>query len=95
MFTKADEVTAAIAEAREITALCATAQKADQADAFIKASKSLADVRAALLDALAAADDATAVDTTPRNSNQPNKDAGPSAVSTAGIWAKRHEATAI
>lgn len=94
-FTKIEDVQAAIAAAREIKSLCAVAKKPESADAFIKASKSVADVRAELLAALAVTDENTHVDPTNTNSNQPTNDAGPSAVTTAGIWAKRRSATAI
>lgn len=54
--------TAAIAEAREIRDLCQFADAADQAAGFIRARTSLADVRAALINARAQAADAQPTD---------------------------------
>lgn len=84
------DVESRISVAREIKALCGVAKMGDKADAFIKADKSLEDVRSALLDALAASDEASHVDTTVTSSNQPTQHgASQSAVKTADIWAKR------
>lgn len=110
-YTKPEEVTARIGAAREIKAFCALAGKADQADGFVKAGKSVADVRTELQNAQAAAD--KHVDTAKKGdgpvANAPNvlavydkraaKDSnqpieGPSAATTAGIWAKRNKQTA-
>lgn len=110
-YTKPEEVTARIAEVREITDLFALAGKADKADALITANKSLADARVVLQMLLAEGD--VQIDTTKpaneppnvsplnvkdiyakraevKNSVQPTNQ-GPSAVSTAGIWAKRNK----
>lgn len=89
-FTKIEDVEASIAVAREVKALCGAVKMADRADAFIKAGKTLDDVRVALVEALASEDEHSHVDTTPMSSNKPtNHDASQSAVRTADIWAKR------
>ena len=88
--TKIEDVEASIAVAREVKALCGAVKKPDSAEAFIKAGKSLDEVRASLIEAMAANDEKTNVDTTQRSSNQPtNSGAAQSAVKTADIWAKR------
>lgn len=57
---------AAIKEAREVRDLCAFANAAERAPAFIRARRSLADVRAALINDAAARADANPTDSTPR-----------------------------
>lgn len=57
---------AAIKEAREVRDLCAFANAAERAPAFIRARRSLADVRAALINEAAARADANPTDSTPR-----------------------------
>lgn len=89
-FTKIEEVESSIATAREVKALCGVVQMGDKADAFIKAGKSLDEVRNELIAARAKVDEETHVDTTQQSSNQPtNQGASQSAVKTADIWAKR------
>lgn len=89
-YTKIEEVESSIATAREVKALCGVVQMADKADAFIKAGKSLDEVRNELIAARAAEDEKTHVDTTQPSSNQPTtQGASQSAVKTADIWAKR------
>lgn len=84
------DVESSITNAREVKALCDVVKMSDKADAFIKAGKSLDDVRNALVAEMAANDENTHVDTTPKGSNQPTQsDASQSAVKTADIWAKR------
>ncbi len=87
--TKIEDVEASIAQAREVKALCGAVKMADKADGFIKAGKSLDEVRSELVAQLAEADEQTHVDTTPRGSNEPTTPASQSAVKTADIWAKR------
>lgn len=91
-FTKLPDVQAAIATAREIRAICAAVGKPDQASGFITAKKNLADVRAALIEAMARDDEKAPVSQT-KPSNQPTQNASQSAVSTADIWAKRKSVT--
>ncbi len=76
-------------EAREIVALCALAGKPTRAAEFINGRKSLADVRAALINASAEHDERTHTDTAPRNPSSPKPTTQPAAVKTADIWAKR------
>ena len=89
-FTSIAEVEARISEAREIKALCAVAKKPEQADQFVKNGKTLAEARAALIDAMAKQDDATHTDNTIANTQATGKSAS-SGVSTASIW-KKHKA---
>lgn len=89
-FSKIEDVQSSIAVGREIKALCGAVKMAERADAFIKAGNTIADVRAALVEARAKADEEAHVDTAPKNSNQPTKHgASQSAVKTADVWAKR------
>lgn len=84
------DVESSITTAREVKALCDVVKMGDKADAFIKAGKSLDEVRDALVAEMAANDENRHVDTTPKGSNQPTQsDASQSAVKTADIWAKR------
>lgn len=83
-----DEARAAISNAREIVALCEIAKRPQAAADFIRASKPLAEVREALLTALAVQDEKTHTDTAPRNPASPVV-TQPSAVKVADIWAKR------
>jgi ATP-dependent Clp endopeptidase proteolytic subunit ClpP len=88
-------VQADIAVAREIQALCALAKKPEAAAAHIKASKTLADVRAALLTALADQDAGTAIDTNQSNPGAARATSQPAAVTTASIWAARRNRNPI
>lgn len=90
-FSKVEDVQSAIGQAREIKSLCEAVGKADRADGFIKQSKSIVDVRAALIEERAKSDEDTHVDTTTPGSNQPTQSASQSAVKTADIWAKRNQ----
>ena len=56
--TSAETARAAIAMAREVKALCAVAKLPDRAGEFIQARTSVSDVRKALIEALASADEA-------------------------------------
>lgn len=73
--------------AREIVALCALAKVPDSAASHIRANKSVADVRAALIAAQAKADEHT--DTTQKNSGASN--ASPSALNPTEIWDKHRK----
>lgn len=63
--TTADALNAAIADAREVRALCRVAGMPDSASAAITARKAVADVRAELIAARAAASDKVVIDTAP------------------------------
>lgn len=78
---------AAIAEAREVRDLCAFANAADRLPEFLKGRKSLAEVRAALINAHADAADQAHTDGHPRSSiSQPSRAGSKPAVSIASIY---------
>jgi ATP-dependent Clp endopeptidase proteolytic subunit ClpP len=79
-----EKVTARLAEAREINALCLVAKRPDDAAAFINQGKTLTEARTALCDALATAAD---IDTAKLSSDKPIRGAQPSASKTSDIWA--------
>lgn len=79
-----------IADAREIQTLCVVA-KSNRADEFIRNMVSVAEARAALINARAGSDEALHTDTSPRPAGVPAAHA-PRAVTTADIWAKRRTA---
>ncbi|MCK9985683.1 MAG: hypothetical protein AzoDbin1_02155 [Azoarcus sp.] len=85
-----EQARAAIAEAREVRDLCAFADAADKAPGFIRSRKSLADVRAELINARAAAADALHTDGH-SSIRKPPVAAAPAAVKTADIWALRRK----
>ena len=87
--TTVDQINERIAVAREVKSLCEAVGKADKANDFIKASKSVSDVRSALIEEQVKADEDTHVDTTQSSSNQPTQSASQSAVKIADIYAKR------
>jgi ATP-dependent protease ClpP protease subunit len=89
-FTSIAEVEARIAEAREIKALCVVAKKPEQADAFVKGGKTLAEARTALVAAMAEKDADTHTDNSVQHTQATGKSAS-SRVSTASIW-KKHKA---
>ena len=79
------DVTAAqrwIAQAKEVTALCAVAKKPDMADKFIQSFTSVQDVRAALFEALASESDAMTTRNEVRNQSSKQPCSG------AAVWAK-------
>ncbi len=85
--TTADQAEAAIREAREVRELCAFANAADLAPAFIRARKSLAEVRAELINARANAADAAHTDGHLKSStSQPPRTGSKPAVSIASIY---------
>lgn len=67
--TNVAQAESAIREAREVRDLCAFANATDRAAGFIRARKSLADVRAELINAAAASVDARHTDNHPKPSN--------------------------
>lgn len=81
--TTADQAEAAIREAREVRELCAFANAADLAPGFIRARKSLAEVRTELINAAAARADANHTDST-----QPTSPQHPRNTSAHKVWAK-------
>lgn len=85
-----EQARAAIAEAREVRDLCAFADAADKAPGFIRSRKSLAEVRAELINARAAAADALHTDGH-SSIRKPLVAAAPAAVKTADIWALRRK----
>lgn len=84
-----DAARGAINEAREIISICAVAKRPGAADGFIKARKSLPEVREALVNALAEQDENTHTDTAPRNPASPATAPRATEVKTADIWAAR------
>lgn len=85
-----EQARAAIAEAREVRDLCAFANAADRAPGFIRARKSLAEVRTELINARADAADELHTDGHP-SIRKPPVAAAPAAVKTADIWALRRK----
>lgn len=86
--TSMTEVTARIATAREITALCDVTKMADMAAGMIAANKTVADARATLTEKLAKLDEETHVDTTMRHEQtQSTSTCAKPKVSTASLWA--------
>lgn len=83
------EVKARVDAAREIKALCAVAKRDGDAKSLIAQNKSVADVRAHLIAALAAEDERSEIDNTP-NDKSP-RGTQPAAVSTDSIWAARRK----
>lgn len=88
---KIEDVKALIANAREITALCALVKRPEDARGYIQAGKTVSDVRNALCAKLAEQDERTHTDTTPRNHSTPPVTAQPGAIKTADIWAARRK----
>lgn len=81
---------AAIADAREIVALCNVAGKNDEAGKHIRARTPVADVRAALMAALAKADEDSQTDgSQPSGSSTQGTEKPTASVTTAAIWASR------
>ncbi len=85
--TTVDEAQAAIREACEVRDLCAFANAADRLPEFVRGRKSLADVRAALINAQADAGDRAHTDGYPKSStSQPSRAGSKPAVSIASIY---------
>lgn len=87
-FTKADEVSARLAESREIKALYVLAKRGDKADTVIAAGTSLADARIELQNALA--EDDQHIDTSAKNKGE--NQGAPEALAPANVYAKRASA---
>lgn len=90
--TTVDEAKARLTEAREIVALCTVAGQADKAAAHIRAKAKIADVRASLVEAMAASDahiDATQGDN--KSGKTGDTSASPPVVNTASIWASHNK----
>ncbi|WP_315127212.1 head maturation protease, ClpP-related [Comamonas antarctica] len=78
-----------MAAAREVVALCTVVGAADKAAAHVRSGKPLAEVRAALVEAMAATD--VHVETAPPEKPETNgKAAKPAAVNTDSIWASHN-----
>lgn len=81
-----------IVEAREIVALCTVAGVEDKAAAHIRAGTTVADVRAALVDALAKTDESIDNSQRENTSGKTGKDtASPPVVNSASIWASHNK----
>ena len=80
---------ARIKTAREVSALCAVAKKPTAADAFIRANKSIADVRATLIADMATEDEANHTDGSVKNTLATGDSAKPK-VSPASLWASHN-----
>jgi ATP-dependent Clp protease protease subunit len=84
-------VEANIATAREIKALCVLALQPEAADAYIRSAKPLAEVRADLIDKLAAIDAKAHVDTAKPTGDKTTASAQPTAFKTSDVWASRRQ----
>lgn len=82
--TSLDEVKARITNAREIVALCKFAKADDKASGFVRANKSLADVRAALVTAMADGDEQ--INAAPPTKKSSTQSGGSSGVNSKAIW---------
>lgn len=90
--TTVDEAKTRLTEAREIVALCTVVGQADKAAAHIRAKAKIADVRAALVEDMAASDahiDATQGDN--KSGKTGDTSASPPVVNTASIWASHNK----
>lgn len=85
--TSIEEVKARVASAREIRSLCALAKQQTSADPWIRAGKSVADVRALLVTAMAREDERTHTDSTIRSKDSAPASAAGTKATTADIWA--------
>lgn len=87
--TTIEAVAAVIADAKEIRALCDLARRPLMAAKFIKTGKPIKDVRAALVNALAAEDEKNMIDTSRPVNQAENK--SPVAVDPEAIYAARRQ----
>ncbi len=88
--TTIEQAQAAIAQAREIHALCVVAKMPDKAAGLIRSKVSLAEARATLCSALAESDENSHTDSTvPSSNSKPATTAQPAALKTADVWAAR------
>jgi ATP-dependent Clp protease, protease subunit len=85
-----DELKSKMAEAKEITALYAFAKKPEMAQAAIRAGKSVTDVRAELVKALATEDEQTHTDNTSPSNEQATRATAKPKVTTAALWASHN-----
>lgn len=86
-FDSFDGAKARIAVAREISALCNVAGKAEMASAAIRSTASVADVRAQLVAALAASDEVVDNKQTPPKGQTTGNAAKPADVNPTALWA--------
>lgn len=82
--TSLDEVKARITHAREIVALCKFAKADDKAPGFVRDNKALADVRAALVTAMADGD--KPINAAPPIKKSSTQSGGSSGVNSKAIW---------
>lgn len=85
------QATAALQNAREISALCAVAKKPNMAEGFIKGKKSIADVRNELVNTLASEDEAKPTNGIPKQSSTPSEQQPVAELKTADVWAARRK----
>jgi ATP-dependent Clp endopeptidase proteolytic subunit ClpP len=81
-----EEMQVRVSGAREIKSLCALA-KSQSADAWIRAGKTVTDVRVMLIKSMAVEDEATHTDSTPRSTNPAPAAAAVKLATTANMWA--------
>lgn len=86
-----NEASNALAVATEIKALCAVASKPALAERFIKAKKTVADVRADLCNALAEDDLSKPTSSARRNPESPSSPQPVAQIKTADVWAARRK----
>ncbi len=86
-----DDAKKAIDAAREIRSLCCVAKMADKSDGFIRARKSVEDVRESLLTAMAERDEGAHTDTARRNPESPAPTPQPAALKVSDVWAARRK----
>lgn len=85
--TSLDEVRQRVKNAREIRSLCALAKQQNSADDWIRADKSVADVRAMLVTAMARDDERTHTDSTPKSKDTAPAPAAGTQATPAAMWA--------
>ncbi|MEN9317360.1 MAG: hypothetical protein RIS35_3753 [Pseudomonadota bacterium] len=81
------EVSARVEAAREIRSLCALAKQPNSADAWIRAGKSVQNVREMLIQSMAREDERTHTDSAPRSTNSAPAAASGKPATTATMWA--------
>lgn len=86
-----DELKAAVAQAREVRAICDAAKLPNMAAELIRSRATLEDARKRLCDALADADEETHTDGTQRNPSKPATTARPAALKTADVYGARRK----
>jgi len=82
-----EEAKERVAAAREIKSLCALAKQPTAADGWIRAGKSVADVRSMLVSSMAREDERTHTDSTHKSKDSAPATAAGTKATTAEIWA--------